>query len=296
MLTQIIPNNQDSHFIVLKTNMLGENTDFINTATQIINLSKAQIYFTSGQIDIISRGLSLVAVMIGNVLIETLKLDITSSQLTLASLQNIQIKIQNVKDFLNTLSQKTFTTNTTSEINAGISLMTLVTNWTTQLLKIGKNITIKYCTSKMYLYTLLIVQILFVSDISSPFPATILSTLDQILSFSNISLYLGQDQISSLLKRVNEIGFTLSAVANKISVIVKTKKIKSIGIMQSVSDQLLGTITFLQNVLASKSNTSNSTQSSQEGSTVSSLVANFTTDFFASGNLTITKNETVDPK
>ena len=276
--------------------MLGENTDFINTATQIINLSKAQIYFTSGQIDIISRGLSLVAVMIGNVLIETLKLDITSSQLTLASLQNVQIKIQNVKDFLNTLSQKTFTTNTTSEINAGISLMTLVTNWTTQLLKIGKNITIKYCTSKMYLYTLLIVQILFVSDISSPFPATILSTLDQILSFSNISLYLGQDQISSLLKRVNEIGFTLSAVANKISVIVKTKKIKSIGIMQSVSDQLLGTITFLQNVLASKSNTSNSTQSSQEGSTVSSLVANFTTDFFASGNLTITKNETVDPK
>ena len=259
MLTQIIPNNQDSHFIVLKTNMLGENTDFINTATQIINLSKAQIYFTSGQIDIISRGLSLVAVMIGNVLIETLKLDITSSQLTLASLQNIQIKIQNVKDFLNTLSQKTFTTNTTSEINAGISLMTLVTNWTTQLLKIGKNITIKYCTSKMYLYTLLIVQILFVSDISSPFPTTILSTLDQILSFSNISLYLGQDQISSLLKRVNEIGFTLSAVANKISVIVKTKKIKSIGIMQSVSDQLLGTITFLQNVLASKSNTSNST-------------------------------------
>ena len=148
----------------------------------------------------------------------------------------------------------------------------------------------------MYLYTLLIVQILFVSDISSPFPTTILSTLDQILSFSNISLYLGQDQISSLLKRVNEIGFTLSAVANKISVIVKTKKIKSIGIMQSVSDQLLGTITFLQNVLASKSNTSNSTQSSQEGSTVSSLVANFTTDFFASGNLTITKNETVDPK
>jgi hypothetical protein len=94
-------------------------------------------------------------------------------------------------------------------------------------------------------------------------------------------MFFSKEQLDILEVSLSTIGLFTTASTNRIKSVSSLMSTKSIDIMKTVSDQLIQMIEFLQTLTTTSS--ANSTQSSETGLLLSSLITDFTTEFFSSG-------------
>ena len=135
-------------FTVSQVETMGENSQFISIATEIISYSGVSLNFNIEQLDIIHRALNLVEDMIGNVNIQLVQLQIISLQTKLTFLETNFEGMQRISNFLLTVIGISNVTNTSTTITAGIQLILLVNNLTLRLSKLGKYFLCIFITEK----------------------------------------------------------------------------------------------------------------------------------------------------
>jgi hypothetical protein len=135
-------------FTVSQVETIGENSQFISIATEIISYSGVSLNFNIEQLDIIHRALNLVEDMIGNVNIQLVQLQIISLQTKLTFLETNFEGMQRISNFLLTVIGISNVTNTSTTLTAGIQLILLVNNLTLRLSNLGKYFLCIFITEK----------------------------------------------------------------------------------------------------------------------------------------------------